>query len=83
MIDRLARYIAGISFQRGLALGALVGAAIAGSTIWSRIRESRDHEGPRPSSRKRAKSGLNQRRVTTDDVHDVTGRIGVGGRILE
>ncbi len=42
MIDRLARYIAGISFQRGLALGALVGAAIAGSTLWSRLAASRD-----------------------------------------
>ncbi len=28
----------GDTFLRGLALGALVGAAIAGSTIWSRIR---------------------------------------------
>lgn len=26
------------SFTRGLALGMLVGAAIAGSTIWSRLR---------------------------------------------
>jgi hypothetical protein len=26
------------SFARGLALGALVGAAIAGSTVWSRRR---------------------------------------------
>jgi len=27
------------AFLRGLALGALVGAAIAGSTLWSRWRE--------------------------------------------
>ena len=29
------------TFARGLILGALVGAAIAGSTIWSRIRDAR------------------------------------------
>jgi len=29
------------TFTRGLALGALVGAAIAGSTLWGRIREAR------------------------------------------
>ena len=38
MIERLARYVSGVSFHRGLALGALVGAAIAGSTLWARIR---------------------------------------------
>ena len=38
MIERLARFLAGASFNRGLALGALVGAAIAGSTLWSRLR---------------------------------------------
>lgn len=32
----------GDTFLRGLALGALVGAAIAGSTIWSRIRGRRE-----------------------------------------
>jgi len=32
------------TFARGLALGALVGAAIAGSTIWQR----RHIKGPRP-----------------------------------
>lgn len=42
MIDRLTRYLSAISFQRGLTLGALVGAAIAGSTIWSRLRAARD-----------------------------------------
>jgi hypothetical protein len=41
MIDRLIAVLNGTSFHRGLALGALVGAAIAGSTIWSRIRGSR------------------------------------------
>jgi hypothetical protein len=30
-------------FLRGLTIGALVGAAIAGSTIWSRIRGPRRH----------------------------------------
>jgi hypothetical protein len=30
-----------VAFARGLALGALVGAAIAGSTIWSRLRRAR------------------------------------------
>jgi hypothetical protein len=38
MIQRLVRFLAGASFHRGLALGALVGAAIAGSTLWSRLR---------------------------------------------
>jgi hypothetical protein len=28
------------TFMRGLALGALIGAAIAGSTLWSRLRRS-------------------------------------------
>jgi hypothetical protein len=41
MIDRIARFLTAISFHRGLALGALVGAAIAGSTIWGRIRPRR------------------------------------------
>jgi hypothetical protein len=41
MIERLARIVNGVSFHRGLALGALVGAAIAGSTIWARIRTPR------------------------------------------
>jgi hypothetical protein len=43
MIDRLLAALHGTSFHRGLALGALVGAAIAGSTIWSRIRGPRRH----------------------------------------
>jgi hypothetical protein len=41
MIDRLHQALSELSFSRGLALGALVGAAIAGSTIWARIREAR------------------------------------------
>jgi hypothetical protein len=31
----------GTSFSRGLVLGALIGAAIAGSTLWSRLRAAR------------------------------------------
>ena len=46
MIERLARLLRGASFHRGLALGALVGAAIAGSTIWSRLRGARDGKRP-------------------------------------
>jgi len=42
VIERFIRFISTLSFQRGLALGAMVGAAIAGSTIWSRIRATRD-----------------------------------------
>lgn len=41
MIERLRRALGEVSFNRGLALGALVGAAIAGSTIWARIRNVR------------------------------------------
>lgn len=41
MIDRILRFVNAVSFHRGLALGALVGAAIAGSTIWSRLHGSR------------------------------------------
>jgi hypothetical protein len=44
VIDRLARFINTVSFHRGLTLGALVGAAIAGSTIWSRLRQARDSD---------------------------------------
>ena len=35
------------AFTRGLVIGALVGAAIAGSAIWQR-RQSRDAEPPLP-----------------------------------
>jgi hypothetical protein len=45
MIQRILEAISGVSFNRGLALGAFVGAAIAGSTLWSRLRAAR--EGPR------------------------------------
>jgi hypothetical protein len=41
MIDRLSRFLTAVSFHRGLTLGAMVGAAIAGSTLWGRIREAR------------------------------------------
>lgn len=33
----------GDTFLRGLALGAFVGAAIAGSTVWNRIRRRSGH----------------------------------------
>jgi hypothetical protein len=46
VIDRLLRFVNAVSFHRGLALGALVGAAIAGSTIWSRLRQARDTDSP-------------------------------------
>jgi len=38
-------------FLRGLAIGALVGAAIAGSTIWQRRRRQQQH-GPPPDGPK-------------------------------
>jgi hypothetical protein len=41
VIQRLVAILNGTSFHRGLALGALVGAAIAGSTLWNRIRGER------------------------------------------
>lgn len=41
MIERIVHALGGVSFHRGLALGALVGAAIAGSSIWARIRDAR------------------------------------------
>ena len=50
MIDRLTRFINTVSFHRGLTLGALVGAAIAGSTIWNRVRQARDVEPPRATT---------------------------------
>jgi len=40
-MQRLRELIGAVSFHRGLALGALVGSAIAGSTIWARIRPNR------------------------------------------
>jgi len=55
-VDRLVRLVEGATdddirattFVRGLALGALVGAAIAGSTIWQRRR----HPSPGPETEK-------------------------------
>jgi hypothetical protein len=52
-LERLARVVESAAgddlrasnFARGLALGALVGAAIAGSTIWQR-RHARQVEAP-------------------------------------
>jgi hypothetical protein len=38
VIARLVGFLGAVSFHRGLALGALVGSAIAGSTIWRRLR---------------------------------------------
>jgi hypothetical protein len=35
------------TFARGLAFGALVGAAIAGSTLWQRRQARRSSSGPR------------------------------------
>jgi len=46
VIDRLRGLIGAVSFHRGLALGALVGSAIAGSTIWARIRDGRRPAAP-------------------------------------
>jgi len=45
MIQRILDAISGVSFNRGLALGAFVGAAIAGSTLWSRLRAAREARG--------------------------------------
>jgi hypothetical protein len=35
-------------FTEGLIAGALIGAAIAGSTLWSRLRRGREIEPPEP-----------------------------------
>ena len=43
MIERIVRFVSAVSFHRGLMLGAMVGAAIAGSTIWSRLRPPGRH----------------------------------------
>jgi hypothetical protein len=50
VISRILGYLSAMSFQRGLALGAMVGAAIAGSTLWARIREARESEAPEPDA---------------------------------
>jgi hypothetical protein len=49
MIDRVTHFLNGVSFHRGLALGALVGAAIAGSTLWSRLRGAGDRRRTTPA----------------------------------
>jgi hypothetical protein len=51
MIRRVLEAISGVSFNRGLALGAMVGAAIAGSTIWSRFRAARERSAEGASER--------------------------------
>jgi hypothetical protein len=38
------------AFVRGLTIGALVGAAIAGLSIWRRLRRPDDRGGGRPSA---------------------------------
>jgi hypothetical protein len=57
VIERLAKGLSGTSFHRGLALGALVGAAIAGSTLWARVREVRDRRAPAPTQRRDRRAG--------------------------
>ena len=44
--SRFAHLLEDERFIRGLGVGALIGAAIAGSTIWSRHRETRPAEDP-------------------------------------
>ncbi len=46
MIERVARFLSAVSFHRGLALGAMVGAAIAGSTLWGRVQGARARRVP-------------------------------------
>jgi hypothetical protein len=55
LVDRLTGGIGGqdddpraAQFVRGLALGALVGAAIAGSTLWQRRRAAAAHAPAEP-----------------------------------
>lgn len=49
MIERLTAFLNGTSFHRGLALGALVGAAIAGSTLWAKLRPARSDAAELPA----------------------------------
>jgi len=44
-------------FLEGLALGAMVGAAIAGSTLWARFRERRARVGSDSNARIRPQAG--------------------------
>jgi hypothetical protein len=37
-------------FTEGLIAGALIGAAIAGSTLWSRLRRPREIDRPEPQA---------------------------------
>ena len=48
LAHRLTELLDAATFQRGLALGALIGAAIAGSTIWRRIQEARSGDDASP-----------------------------------
>ena len=68
IVESLIRAVAGGSgddrderasaFARGLALGALVGAAIAGSTIWQRrLARSRENAEPAPTEREPIEGG--------------------------
>ena len=50
MIQRIREVLGAVSFHRGLALGALVGSAIAGSTIWARFRSARSGRHPDKAS---------------------------------
>ncbi len=57
MIDRVTRFFNAVSFHRGLALGAMVGAAIAGSTLWGRFQGVRARRVPdQDTGRGRARS---------------------------
>jgi hypothetical protein len=48
--ERGSGLISDETFMRGLAIGALIGAAIAGSTIWTRVHRAADKpdEAPTP-----------------------------------
>lgn len=46
---RVVRVLEDERFLRGIGIGALIGAAIAGSTIWARIRGRRG-DNPQPSA---------------------------------
>ena len=41
MITRFVHFLTAVSFHRGIALGAIVGAAIAGSTLWAKLGQAR------------------------------------------
>lgn len=51
LLDRLVPAEAGRpAFVEGLLIGAMVGAAIAGSTLWSRLRQARGRRSRGPDS---------------------------------